>query len=251
MTRAILAVDCTQRETVLAVGGGGVGGDAVRERRFLSAGSDGHERYYDELRALEREAGLSPADLGAVAVATGPGGFTGLRVSIAFAKGVAFARGIPAVAVPSALLLAASSAEAGEPGPWLVALATKGATAHATVVGRGAVESSVAAIGEAGALLGGEALLGAAESVAVAGGVVIADEHLDPGLRAELARRGVGIRPFAVSSAAFIRVARAMLERGGAVDPLELAPIYAREPEAVTKWRERAAAGPGAPRASG
>lgn len=55
--------------------------------------------------------GLEISDLGAVAVATGPGSFTGLRIGIAFIKGIALSSSIPLVGVPTldALALAHST----------------------------------------------------------------------------------------------------------------------------------------------
>lgn len=49
---------------------------------------------------LER-AGLAPGDLGGVAVAIGPGTFTGLRVGLSLAKGLALAEGLPLVGIPT------------------------------------------------------------------------------------------------------------------------------------------------------
>ena len=46
-------------------------------------------------------AGLATADLGGVAVAIGPGTFTGLRVGLSLAKGLALAEGVPIVGVPT------------------------------------------------------------------------------------------------------------------------------------------------------
>lgn len=55
-----------------------------------------------------RGAGLSVDDLTAICVATGPGSFTGLRIGLAVAKGLAFARNIPLIGIPTLDALAAA-----------------------------------------------------------------------------------------------------------------------------------------------
>jgi tRNA threonylcarbamoyladenosine biosynthesis protein TsaB len=50
--------------------------------------------------ALQR-VGLGTKDLKAIAIAIGPGSYTGLRIGLALAKGLAFARTLPLIAVPS------------------------------------------------------------------------------------------------------------------------------------------------------
>lgn len=58
------------------------------------------------------EAGLRPADLGAVVCGAGPGSFTGLRIGAATAKGLCLGLGVPLLLVSSLAVLAAQHAEA-------------------------------------------------------------------------------------------------------------------------------------------
>lgn len=62
--------------------------------------------WIDELIA---EAGLQRADLDAIAVGRGPGGFTGVRLAVAVAQGIAFALDKPLLAVSTLAALALQS----------------------------------------------------------------------------------------------------------------------------------------------
>lgn len=86
---------------------------AVRE----SAGERDHARnvavYTEELL---RANDLAPKELSAVAVAKGPGSYTGLRIGVSFAKGLCYSLGIPLIAIDSLESLARTAAEEYESG---------------------------------------------------------------------------------------------------------------------------------------
>ncbi|WP_312612254.1 tRNA (adenosine(37)-N6)-threonylcarbamoyltransferase complex dimerization subunit type 1 TsaB [Oscillibacter sp.] len=58
------------------------------------------------VESLLKNADLSVADLGLIAVAAGPGSFTGIRIGVAAAKGVAFAANLPAAGVSTLYAMA-------------------------------------------------------------------------------------------------------------------------------------------------
>lgn len=60
-----------------------------------------------QLDHLLRLARIAPADLGAVAVATGPGSFSALRVGLSTAKGLSFSLGIPLIGISTTDAIAA------------------------------------------------------------------------------------------------------------------------------------------------
>lgn len=61
-----------------------------------------------QLADMLARAAIRPADLKGVAVALGPGSFTGLRVGLALAKGLVLAQNIPLLGLPTLDILAAA-----------------------------------------------------------------------------------------------------------------------------------------------
>jgi tRNA threonylcarbamoyladenosine biosynthesis protein TsaB len=81
------------------------------------------ERLMPMIEEMLASAGLHWRDLGAVAVGIGPGNFTGIRISVAAARGLALGLGVPAVGVT---------------GPEALAYGHQGAGRMATPASRGA-----------------------------------------------------------------------------------------------------------------
>ncbi|MCZ2115406.1 MAG: tRNA (adenosine(37)-N6)-threonylcarbamoyltransferase complex dimerization subunit type 1 TsaB [Anaerolineae bacterium] len=57
---------------------------------------------------LWERAGVTPDNLSAIAVAVGPGSYTGLRVGLAVAKGIALGQNLPLIGVPTLDIVAAA-----------------------------------------------------------------------------------------------------------------------------------------------
>lgn len=97
-----LALDTSSLFTVFGL----VQGDSlVAEERFR-APLQMRDRLPLLLERFLRENDAARGPIGAIALAIGPGSFTGLRVSLAVAKGIAFARAIPIWPVSSLMALA-------------------------------------------------------------------------------------------------------------------------------------------------
>lgn len=100
----LLAIDTATRVISLALHDG--------ERVLAEASWETANHHTVELapavQGMLSRAGLTPAQLKAVAVALGPGSFTGLRIGLGLAKGLATACQIPLIGVPTLEILAAA-----------------------------------------------------------------------------------------------------------------------------------------------
>ncbi len=93
----LLAIDTATRTASLALHDGG----QVRYEATWEAGRRHTVQLAPRLFAALEDLGLGAEDLTAVAVTTGPGSFTGLRVGMALAKGLSMARNLPLVGIPT------------------------------------------------------------------------------------------------------------------------------------------------------
>lgn len=92
----LLAIDTSSDRAGLAL----FDGEALHECAW-PAGRRQTTEVPPRMADLLQRAGLTPADLGGVAVAIGPGTFTGLRVGLSLAKGLAMAANLPIAGVPT------------------------------------------------------------------------------------------------------------------------------------------------------
>lgn len=203
-------------------------------------------------RLCERQ-GVGARDLRRVAVSAGPGGFTGIRIALATAKAVAEVAGAEVVCVPSTIV-AAWMLE-WDLAPALVCLASKRETCWVRLLPSRDAEwwrRAEPAVRErwgkdvAGAMdarvRAGAAWIGASRDMGLAGpemverlGVrtVIADQHLPESFREAAGRVGARVVEPIFSPVSVLQIAAGM----DGSDPALAAPIYPREPEAVSKWR--------------
>jgi tRNA threonylcarbamoyl adenosine modification protein YeaZ len=137
----ILAFDtATDRATSALVADGEVLGERMTRASAL----------LEDVDALLRQAGAHQRDLAALALGTGPGSFTGIRIGLALARGLALGLGLPAAGVSTLDALAAGApgatpvvdakrSEVFVPGPRAVAPAELEPECGGLCVGDGAV----------------------------------------------------------------------------------------------------------------
>ncbi len=181
---------------------------------------------------LCRAHAVQPRGLARVAVSLGPGGFTGLRIAVMTAKLIAEATGAECVGVPTAeaLMLGLEPGELSHESTSAivgVCLAWKRDDVWRQRFTLDATRDGWSAL-DAGGIV---SLSAAAEGVSS----LIADAEFLRLLR----ERAIDVSRVSIYPPRFDarHVFAASLGRA-ATDPVALLPIYPREPEAVTKWRE-------------
>ena len=100
----LLAVETSTRAGGVAL----LEGECLRGEYLLDVSATHSERLMPAIDRLLADAGWAAADLQGLAVAVGPGSFTGLRIGLSVVKGLALALGIPVAAVPTLDAMAAA-----------------------------------------------------------------------------------------------------------------------------------------------
>lgn len=251
-----LAIECSNPSAAATPGGrpasvslGRAGATGVVVDIASSAHPSGRGGHDDDLLpAIDRAArsiGASPRDIATVAVSLGPGGYTSLRIAVAAAKMIALATGAKLIGVPTALVALRTSLThrtAPVPTMALVALASKNDAASLTLIRiagadlRRPLEILSSVVGGAQAVPEPARENGPAP-------VLIGDQFLPASIAAAAADLGYERVPLGLN--ALFCAESAHVDNLAFSDPHALAPIYAREPDAVTLWRARHAPGAG------
>ncbi len=211
-----------------------------------AAGSQGRDLMPTVVRAAA-EAGWSLADVDLVAVAIGPGPFTGLRVGVTTAKAVAWSTDCLLIGVPTAACLAAQAVEAvGRPGRVAVVFAAgRGELFAITATVAGADETGADEIGawqlSPGSLTDPTAWLDAVPSGTVVTGPALTS---DADLLAALTDRRPDLvltpasawqpKAATVASLGLAAAARGVADSAAAITPLYLRPSYAEDRRSTT-----------------
>lgn len=213
--------------------------DGVVHQRLVELSRGHAEALLPLLLATMADAGCSFRELDLLAVTIGPGAFTGLRVGLAAARGLALASRLPCVGVTTLAAVAAAVPPAEAAGwPLLVVLDSKRADLYAQLFTAGAAVGEPALISPAGlpGLLSGAQPLAAA-AVAVAG---------DGTAMALPALAAAGVPAAAVSSpgypqAASVAAIAAVAPAGSLRPPV---PLYLRPPATGPQQRPAVAGRP-------
>ncbi len=176
------------------------------------------------------QAGWSPEDLDAVVVDVGPGLYTGIRVGLATAQGLAAAVGVPLVPAVSLDAIALRAAT-GRRHIWAVVDVRRGELA---VAGYRPVPGGVVKDGPP-ELVSPERFRALLESDPDDSLVVGDVAALEPGLLKGLHRVKTG-RPRYPQADAVVEIGMGILERGEVPHPDEIRPLYLREPDVTINW---------------
>ncbi len=204
----------------------------------ITADSPRDDALASTIDRLLKQTSTAPSTLDRIAVSGGPGGFTSVRIAVTTAKAIAEAIGAPVVVVPTDESIArAIRKDRGDLGVIAVTLAGKRDSAWCAVTAPCAWDTGSWPIPIASGVMTAASISesGWADSIEA----MITDSHI-PGSFLDWATdhsvEVVAPKPSAES----VLVASRFHE---AVDPVLALPIYPREPEAVTVWRDRHGSG--------
>ncbi len=217
----LLAIDTATRFASLAL----YDGTAVRaEESWQSANNHTVELMPSLVRMMARQR-VTPDALRGIAVSLGPGSFTGLRIGLAVAKGLALAHDIPLLGVPTLDVLAYMHYDQRRP-IWAVVRAGRGRVCAGQYVRR---RGRWRRVGELGLTTIAELASCLERATLFCGEITAAEREF---LQSHESGWAVVASPAASLRRAgyMAELAWSRLDRGQADDPVTLSPIYLHRP---------------------
>jgi len=222
-----LAFDTATPDTAVAVCDGA---EALAER-LVGPDPDGRPSHGHALLGLIAELVEGAGGwerIGSIAVGVGPGSFTGIRIGVSTARGLAQARGLPVAAVPSTATLAAGIPAAPDRARLAVIDARRGEIFAALLAPGAALAAEPAVLAPEDV---GELFQGGASPLAAGDGAVRFRDALEAAGAEVLAEGDPANRISA-------RLVSALAPTVGTGDPEDVKPLYLRRPDAE-RWHER------------
>lgn len=195
-----------------------------------ATGPAASQRILPEIQRLLTGAGVKLVDLDGLVYGTGPGAFTGVRVAVGVAQGLAFGAGLPVVGISSVLAVAETARDATHAEKVIVCLdARMGEVYHAAFVRQAdawhEISPPIVCKPQDVPMLEGDGWLGAGS-----GWAVFADL-----LAATYAGKVQQMRPDILPQAsAMLRLAQPLFAAGDTQTAQEAAPLYIRNRVALT-----------------
>jgi tRNA threonylcarbamoyl adenosine modification protein YeaZ len=213
-TGLILGVDTSTHASIVVIGSSEPIAISTRDVQHRH-GSHVLEQIDDVLAAVE----VTLDDVTALAVGTGPGSFTGLRVGMATVKTIAYTRGLPLVGVVSSDVLRRAAASYGVDSSAAVVLPAGARDHYLAIPGEDVV---LIAPGELQQALGDRPVVSIDMDAGILGAAAAA-----------AGRQAIGEMPAAILAAAHER-----LDAGDTDAVAELVPAYVALPRGVTRAAE-------------
>jgi tRNA threonylcarbamoyladenosine biosynthesis protein TsaB len=151
-TKTILALDAAGAACSVAVWAE----DGIRAQAAVAMARGQSERLIPMIEEVMAEADLDYGEIDAIAVTRGPGGFTGVRIGLAAAQGLAIALARPLVGVSNFEALAASVRGVPAGSRLVAAIDSKRAEVYVQVFRRSGTGAAVAEKGPGAAVLEGD-----------------------------------------------------------------------------------------------
>lgn len=203
--------------------------------RFIEVGRGHADEVLGMVDAVLRESGVGLRELDGIAASIGPGSFTGVRICVSVAQGLAFGAGLPVVGVTTLEALAAQARRAGGEAVLACLDARMGEVywaCHSWAAGHACTTLGAPAVGPPGSV---RVPFGGSFRGIGRGFAAYPELRALPGL--ELPTGAAEALPHATDIA---RLGALLLAAGRGVDPEALTPLYVRDNVALTE-AERAA----------